>query len=235
MEEEIKIRSATASDAAGIANHDQSHESLIGRVDHIVYATPELNRGTDEIERLLGVRAAPGGQHPGLGTRNAVVALGAMTYLEIIAPDPDQPDPKQPRLFGLDDLAESKLAAWFIRSGNLETLREDALRNGVKLGDVRSGNRRRPDGVQLSWEFTDPWSPLSDGIIPFFIDWGDSPHPAETGARGATLVSFHAEHPEADDVRRVLRKLGVDLPVEQGPRAALIAVIEGARGRAELR
>jgi hypothetical protein len=212
-----------------------THESLISRIDHIVYATPELRRGIDEIEKLLGVRATHGGQHPGLGTSNAVVALGPTTYLEIIAPDPDQPDPPQPRLFGIDDLDESRLAAWFVGSGNLQTLREDALRKGVPLGEVRSGSRRRPDGVQLSWKFTDPWSPVADGVVPFFIDWGDSSHPAETAAQGATLVSFRAEHAQANEVRRVLARLGLDLPVEQGRRPALIAIIEGAHGRAELR
>jgi hypothetical protein len=37
---------------------------FLSRVDHLVYATPDLNRGIDEIERLTGVRATPGGQHP---------------------------------------------------------------------------------------------------------------------------------------------------------------------------
>ena len=41
---------------------------LISRVDHLVYATPDLNRGVEKIERLLGVRATAGGQHPGSGT-----------------------------------------------------------------------------------------------------------------------------------------------------------------------
>ena len=208
---------------------------FISRVDHLVYATPELNRGIEEIEKLLGVRAIAGGQHPGRGTRNALVALGATAYLEILAPDPEQPPPKEPRPFGLDGLKESRLVAWFVNGRDLEKLRGEALRKGVPLGEVRSGSRRRPDGVQLSWQFTDPSVPVGDGIIPFFINWGESPHPARTAAKGAVLVSLRAEHPDVRGVRRMLRHLGLDLPVKQGPSPALIALIESPRGQVELR
>jgi hypothetical protein len=208
---------------------------LISRVDHLVYATPDLNRGVAEIEKLLGVRATAGGQHPGRGTRNALVALGPMVYLEILAPDPEQPPPEEPRPFGLDGLKEPRLVAWFVKGSDLERLRGEAVGKGVPLGEVKSGSRRRPDGVQLSWQFTDPWVPVADGVVPFLIDWGNSPHPARTAAKGATLVSLRAEHPDARGVSEMLRHLGLDLPVKQGPSPALIAVIEGPRGRVELR
>jgi len=208
---------------------------LLSRVDHIVYATPDLNRGIEEIEKLLGVRATAGGQHPGRGTRNALLALGPTTYLEIIAPDPEQPAPQEPRPFGIDGLKQSRLVAWFVRSPELAQLRADAVRKGVPLGEVMSGSRRRPDGVELVWKFTDPRTTLADGIVPLFIDWGDSPHPARTAAKGATLVRLRAEHPDVRGVRGMLRHLGVDLPVKRSNSPALIVVIEGPRGRVELR
>lgn len=210
-------------------------DELLSRVDHLVYATPDLDRGIEEIEKLLGVRASAGGQHPGRGTRNALVALGPTAYLEIFAPDPDQPPPKEPRPFGLDTLKESKLVAWFVNGRDLGRLRDEAIRKGVPLGEVKSGSRRRPDGVELSWQFTDPWTPVADGIVPFFIDWGESPHPAGNAAKGASLVSLRAEHSDAGGVRRMLRHLGLYLPVKRGQRPALIAVIEGPRGRVKLR
>ena len=208
---------------------------FLSRVDHLVYATPDLNRGVEEIEKLLGVRAIAGGQHPGRGTRNALIALGPSAYLEIIAPDPEQPSPKEPRPFGLDELKQSRLVAWCVKGRDLEHLRSDALRKGVHLGEVRSGSRLRPDGVQLSWHFTDPALVVAHGIVPFFIDWGESPHPAHTAAKGATLVSLRAQHPDVRDVHGILQQLGLDLSVTQGQSPELIAIIEGPRGRVVIR
>jgi hypothetical protein len=210
-------------------------EGPTSKVDHIVYATPDLSRGVDEIENLTGVRASVGGTHPAWGTRNALIALAPASYLEIIAPDPEQPSPKKPRIFGLDDLDESRLAAWFVNARNLQSLRYDAVRNGVPLGEVKPGSRRRADGVQLSWQLTDPLSPVADGVVPFFIDWGDSPHPALTAARGASLIDLRAEHPDAENVQRMLTLLELDLPLKRGLRPQLIATLDCPRGRVELR
>jgi Glyoxalase-like domain len=208
---------------------------LRARVDHLVYATPDLNRGVAEIEKLLGVRATPGGQHPGRGTRNALITLGPATYLEIIAPDPEQPPPKTPRPFGIDGLKASRLVAWAAKGVDLERLRDEAVRKGARLGQVKSGSRRRPDGVLLSWRYTDPQTVLADGLVPFFIDWGQSPHPAQTAAQGASLIALRAEHPDAQQVQHLLRKLGLELPVQPGAAPALVAIIDSPRGRVELR
>jgi hypothetical protein len=208
---------------------------MLARVDHLVYATPDLARGVAELEKLLGVRAAPGGQHLGLGTRNALIALGPYTYIEIIAPDPDQPKPSSPRRFGIDGLTASRIVTWAAKGTDLEQLRADAVRNGIPLGKVAPASRRRPDGVELVWHSTDSQATVADGIVPFFIDWGRSPHPAESAAKGATLVALRAEHPDAKNVERMLQRLGLAVPVIAGARPALVATIDCPRGRVELR
>ena len=204
-------------------------------IDHLVYATRDLARGIEEIEALLGIRPTPGGQHPGRGTRNALLALGPDSYLEIIAPDPEQPQPAEPRPFGLDSLTRSRLVAWYLKGTDLERFRSDAVRKGVPLGEIQAGTRRRPDGVVLSWRFTDPRKPVADGVVPLFIDWGASPHPARTAATGASLVSLRAEHPEPQRVEEMLQQLGVHIAVGRGATPTLIATLEGRQGRVELR
>ena len=53
-----------------------------------------------------------GGSHPGRGTRNTLLALGARCYLEILGPDPAQPPPERPRTRGIDQLLAARLVGW---------------------------------------------------------------------------------------------------------------------------
>lgn len=208
---------------------------VLTRVDHLIYATPDLARGVQTIEGLLGVAAIAGGQHPGLGTRNALIALGSSTYLEIIGPDPEQPRPVKARRFSIDDLKEPRLIGWAAKGSGLEQAVSQARSGGVALGDVIAGSRKRPDGVVLQWRYTDPDVVLEHRLIPFLIDWGTSPHPASTAPGGARLVALRAAHPDAARVQGMLRQLGLNLTVEPGSQPALIATIEGRKGRVELR
>jgi hypothetical protein len=104
----------------------------------------------------------------------------------------------------------------------------------VNLGAVIPGSRKRPDGVVLSWRYTDPRVVLADRLVPYFIDWGASPHPSATAAKGVTLLSLRAEHPEAERVHGILRQLGLDLTVSKGARPALVATFESPKGQVQL-
>jgi hypothetical protein len=230
----ILILALLAAPVAGAARQATAR-GVLATVDHLVYATPDLDAGIRRIETLFGIRAAAGGQHPGRGTRNALVALGPATYLEIIGPDPEQPNPAEPRPFGIDGLQAPRLARWAAKSDDPERVARDAAVAGVIVGPVIPGSRRRADGVMLTWRYTDPRTVVADGVVPFFIDWGRTPHPAATAASGAALVALAAEHQDAPQVQKALRTLGVDLEVRRGPRAALIATIDTPRGRIELR
>jgi hypothetical protein len=207
----------------------------LGQVDHLLYATPNLDLGISTIEKLLGVRATTGGQHLGFGTRNALIALGPLIYLEIIGPDPEQPKPSGPRRFGIDDLKEPKLIGWVSRATDLGALVVRARAQGIALGDALSGSRKRPDGTSLMFGYTDPSAVLEHRLIPYFMDWGTSPHPATTSPQGARLVALRAEHPDPGRIERMLRALGLDLPVTRGPEPMIIATVEGPKGRVELR
>jgi hypothetical protein len=231
----IAVVAASVLLASVVVAQAPASSPLLNRIDHLVYATPDLQTGIDAIEKLIGVRAAPGGQHPGMGTRNALIALGPSSYLEIIGPDPDQPKPAGPRRFGLDALKAPTLLTWVAKGTELEALADRARQRGVQLGDVISGSRKRPDGVVLSWRYTDPNAVVADRLVPYFIDWGNSPHPSSTAAKGASLVALRAEHPGAEQVRKMLRELGLDLPVQPGPKPRLVATIDGPKGRVELR
>ncbi len=212
-----------------------SERRVLGRVDHLVYAAPELEAAVTGLEARLGVRAAFGGRHPSDGTRNFLMALGPAVYLEIVGPDGQAAAPSRPRWFGLDTLTEPRLVAWAARGEGLDKVVAAASAVGIRLGSVASGSRETADGQLLSWRFTDPRVVVEGGVVPFLIDWGQTPHPALSAPRGAILEGLRAEHPEAERVRGVIAALGLDIPVTAGGKPALIATIRTPRGAVELR
>ena len=223
--------------------------SVLSALDHLVIAARDLDEGVRRIEALLGTRAVRGGRHDGRGTRNALFGLGQEAYLEVIAPDPDQPDPPGGRWLGVDAVDGPSLVTWAARpvsgapggggiaaggGARLEAVRERARTTGVDLGEVIAASRRRPDGSLLSWSFTDPRADRAGGVIPFFIDWGSAMHPARTLPAGCVCVALEAEHPEAERIGAALAALGLPLPVTHGPAPRLVARIETAAGVVEL-
>ena len=203
-------------------------------LDHVVYAVPDLDAAVDDLERRLGVRATLGGRHPGRGTYNALLSFGDGAYLEIIAPDPQQPDPAAPRSFAVDTLTAPLLRTWAAKAPDIDARVRRAREAGYDPGDAREMSRERPDGVTLAWRLTQSGRPPGEWLVPFLIDWGESPHPADSAPGGVTLDSLRAEHPEPDAVRAMLSALDVELEVVHGPAPRLIARITGPAGSAEL-
>jgi len=123
-------------------------------IDHIVLAAPDLAAAVADFQRRTGVHPVVGGSHSGLGTANALVGLGGAVYLEIIGPDPDQPDPPEPRPFGIDELVEARVITWCIRPPDFDGAIARAIARGFDPGAPRSMSRRRPDGTLLTWRLT---------------------------------------------------------------------------------
>ena len=202
---------------------------IVARLDHLVLATRELEETVRWAGDALGVQPVFGGRHQGLGTRNHLLSFGSGRYLEVVGPDPDQPEPASPRRYGLDSLDRPRLVAWAARSSQLEEDAEKAARLGQDLGAIREMSRTTPEGETLTWRLTTQ-SGAGVAVIPFLIDWGDSRHPSTTAPSGASLTDFRAEHPDPDRMRRVLDALGLELDVRAGPEARLFAELSGPAG-----
>ena len=205
-------------------------------IDHLVYATPDIDGTVEELAGRLGVRATAGGRHPGIGTRNALLGLGGGAYLEIIGVDREaDARPDGPRPFGLDRIDAPRLATWAASATGIEECVARARESGYDPGPVQPMSRRRPDGVELRWRLTPPSAEAIE-LVPFLIDWGDAvAHPSTTSVGGCRLVSFSGEHPEPEAVVAALEALGVELDVKPAATPALLAVIEGPGGAVELR
>ncbi len=203
-------------------------------IDHIVYAAPDLDAACNELEAKLGVRPSPGGKHTGRGTYNALLDLGDSRYLEVIAPDPEQPPPERPRPFGLDSVTVARVVTWAAKAPEIDERVAAARNAGYDPGEALGMSRARPDGVVLAWKLTLREEPAADGLIPFLIDWGDTPHPSATAAHGCLLVTFRAEHPRPAAVTAMMEALGERLEVREGPHPRLIVELATPRGRLEL-
>ena len=182
------------------------------------------------VRERLGIEAAFGGRHENLGTANYLLSLGRDVYLEIIGPDPEAAPRDDPLPFGVAELDEPRLVTWAARGTDLAAFAAGAAARGVSFGDVRPGSRRRPDGTELRWETASPAGSLFDGLVPFFIDWGATPHPARVTPAGGRLISFRAEHPDPAPVRSTLAALSLALEVDEGPEPALVARIRTLAG-----
>ena len=203
---------------------------LLSILDHIVYAAPDLDAAIEQVEQLLGVRAAIGGQHPGWGTRNALLSLGPKAYLEIMGPDPSQPEPKQPRPFGMDTISKPRMVSWVARTDDIQSVIDKAKRQALDLGELLAKSRRKPDGSELKWTMTDLTKNRMEGMIPYFINWGHSAHPAESSPKGCRLIKLELFHPDAKRVNELLSNLG--LYIQAGPGSvALKATIESPKGQ----
>jgi len=202
-------------------------------IDHLVYAAPDLAAAVAEVEERLGVRAQPGGKHIGLGTHNALLALGARTYLEIIAPDPGQLEPPAPRPFGVDRISRGGLVSWALACDDIDAAVAAARGHGYDPGEVASMQRATPTGAVLRWRLT--LGAVAGGLVPFLISWGDTEHPARSAPQGLTLEAFHIDHPDPPSLAPPLMALGADVEIRPAAAAALVARLSGPAGHAVLR
>ncbi len=198
-------------------------------LDHIIWACADLERGSRRFEAMTGVRPRYGGVHASGLTHNALVGLGDRCYLEILAPvGPAGPgDDAWSRL--AHDMHEPQVLTYCLRSARpLSELAPIFQAHGWKNAVVASNGRTTPEGVRLRWQWLAPAAVQYGFAFPFFIDWLDSPHPAETLAlaqpqSGIFLQSFAVGHPEAAELRRSLKEIGatVDTYTADGVRFRL--------------
>jgi hypothetical protein len=199
-------------------------------LDHILLGCNDLQHGIDFVEQHTGVRAAFGGVHPGRGTRNALLSLGERRYLEIIAPDPDQPDAKDPLALHLRKLSEPRIVGWAVHPGELGSFAKKLRDAGVAFEGPSPGSRKRPDGRVLRWQ-TLTLKDNPSWLLPFFIEWSaDSLHPSADAPAGCRLIRFEGMTPEPEKLAKTAALLLLDLPIAKGAKPQLHATIAGPKG-----
>lgn len=201
-------------------------------LDHILLGVSDLDRGINWVEQRTGARAVFGGVHPGRGTRNALLSLGSGRYLEIIAPDPQQP--QQGVAEALVGMRDPRLFNWAVRTEDIAAAAKRAVAAGFAIDGPADGSRTRPDGKVLRWK-TCRLKDDRGGLLPFFIAWDrKSVHPSADAPAGCTLTEFFIQSPLAQGIAKLCGSLGLDVSVERGESSRLRARISSAKGEFEL-
>ena len=202
----------------------------MSKIDHLVVAAQTLAEGVQYIADTLGVTMPQaGGKHPLMSTHNRLMNLGGGSYLEVIAIDPDAPDPGRPKWFDLDNFSgPPRLLTWVARVDQLEAHAD------LGLGTVSKASRGNlewliaiPEDGRLHW----------GGAVPYLIGWG-AVHPTdsmpESGCRLEWLTINSWQYVE---VAEIWQRLGLEdgrlecLDGESG----LVALIEISSGLKQLK
>lgn len=206
--------------------------------DHLLYAGPDLDALTRQLKRLSGQAPSIGGRHLGFGTHNALVGLRSETYLELMAPDPDQDGGGFAD--DIEALTAAEMHAWCARTDDPDALEAaiEATGHGVTRHAM---SRETTDGDTLAWELLFAQDHDWAGAAPFFISWGSTPHPAAGLHGDQKLRRLAILQRDPEPLRSWLRELGLTngpadvVSVETGPARGLRAELIGRRGPFVLR
>lgn len=203
-------------------------------LDHVLVAAPDLDAAARAIEARHGLRSVEGGRHPGWGTANRIVPLGA-TYLELVAVV--DPATAAGSSFGRWVAAAASRSArplgWAVRTGELDTV---ARRLGLT---VHGGSRTTPTGAVLSWRTAGIDEAAAEPTLPFFIEWGPgTPFPGGAAVRHRRAPVAISTLLLGGDARRLAAWLGdhaLPVVVREGRPAVDAVVLSTAGGETVLR
>ena len=172
----------------------------------------------------LGITPTVGGSHPDHGTCNQLFSLGGAQYFEVLGPDPaaTQEGPMAKRA---TKLRAPDIWTFAVTTKDLDALAVRARALGLSVQGPTPGSRRTPTGETLHWRYLYLISPEFKGLVPFAIDWLDTPHPSRTTVQGVRLQSMLVTHPRADALAALYAALGLEMTVHHGARSAIVVTL----------
>lgn len=185
----------------------QPRSAPLAQFDHLVVAVRSLDEGVAEFERLTGVKAGVGGQHPGRGTENALVSFGGGKYLEIIAPQAGAT--LSPRDQGMLQLDRLRIIGWAVSVTGVDQAVAALKAAGFAATTPQPGSRVTPAGEKLEWT---TFGLANEPVLmaPFFIRWGAATkHPSTTAPGGCEMPELKITDPASDRLSAALGALGV--------------------------
>ena len=140
--------------------------------DHLMHWVPDLEAAIQDYQSL-GFTIQPGGEHPGVGTRNAAWRIDAR-YIELITVHDEGLartgfGPAWPTIDAMLHAGGGALAFAILVSDVAATVGKLRSR-GVNIEDATTGSIQQPDGSAVTWALAflsegPPWAP-------FLINYG---------------------------------------------------------------
>jgi hypothetical protein len=181
------------------------------RLDHVVYAVPDLDEAAVRFRKEFGLDSTEGGWHERWGTGNRIVPLGDQ-YLELVDAV-DKPTAAE-TAFGRGVLERAAGGGgWFTIAAVADDLDAVASRLGIEVG---SGSRTRPDGQTVRWRMAGLDDPRREAWMPFFLIWDvpDELHPGRARVGHGVRATGLAWVEVGGDAERLRTWLGGDeLPI----------------------
>ena len=122
------------------------------------------------------------------------------------------------------------LVTFAVASDQLADLADDLRERGYRPRGPVPTQRTTPAGELLAWDLLFVRGHSFGGLLPFFIDWRDSPHPSATLAVGARLQDLTLGSPDADVLAPLLAYLRIPVTVTPDAKPWLRATLTGAFG-----
>lgn len=170
------------------------------KIDHVLLFGPTLTQAMTRFEVLTGVAAQTGGAHPDHGSINALVSMGA-SYIELIS-----------RSDGRGGGSGIEVIDYAMQCDDIEAVASRGTALGLKA-DWMDGQRVTDNGAVLRWRGCGFEGHDFAGLLPFFIDWGATPHPSATSPGGISDPRLMAFHPDAEQLTFFYSQLGIEIPV----------------------
>ncbi len=139
---------------------------MILGIDHILIAVEDLDKAM-ALYRRLGFQVLRGGEHPQVGTENALVPLADGAYLELIAVKEAGQAAQGPLTRQvLDALGRAnRFAGFALETRDYDADLRAARERGLLIQKGLPGERVRPDGQRVGWRTAHPENPT----LPFLI------------------------------------------------------------------
>lgn len=211
-----------------VENSKYEYTPQSGRLDHIVLATHNIQKGMDQFEELTGVRPSYGGKHKSGYTQNAIVSLGDELYIEILAPQETEKAKQGMKHF--EKYTQITPLTWAINTNDIQVTHNNLRSFGYKTSKITSGFRIKPNQDKLVWHQVN----IKRGIPqkPGIIQWENmAVHPARGKDQSCSLHSMELNNNQPEDLKKLVEQLNIEgLNIKKAEKKSISFTLDCPKG-----